>query len=254
MKHIFLIIGVTISVSIFAQDSKTTDFLAEAKLIDFSDLWTLDSILIENEQTIERRQPLGFIGDNFQRINIHFISVIQNPDNHLEYLIYGKTRVKGNICDFQGTIDINASKTYIESDLPPLKQGFISGEYKFHEDKDQIHTGFFSGQFKTYFYIDEKGRLRYDALSWVADGFNNNQFEGTWTDYKTKVSKKCNWGDYRIPDSRDLDCGAGEFGVSEKYVSNGWISYMIANGASPDRMDIEGAKKGEKEEWWLENK
>jgi hypothetical protein len=102
MKHVILIIGLTISGISFAQVANTVDFLTKAKQIDYSDLWTHDSILIENIQLIERGQPLGFIGENFQRINIKFISVIQNPDNHLQYMIFGKTRVKGNICDFQG--------------------------------------------------------------------------------------------------------------------------------------------------------
>ena len=144
MKHIFLIIGFFISVTGFGQATKTIDYIDNAKQIDFSDLWTLDSILIENEELIERRQPLGFIGDNFQRINIRFISVIQNPDNKLEYLIYGKTRVRDNICDFQGTIKITDSRMYNESDLPPLKQDYILGDYIFYEDRNQKHTGFFS--------------------------------------------------------------------------------------------------------------
>jgi hypothetical protein len=94
-----LIVAV-ISITSFGQETKMIDFFPDAKHIDFSDLWTLDSILIENDSLIERKQPLGFIGDNFQRINIRFISVIQNPDNKYEYLVYGKTRVKDNICDF----------------------------------------------------------------------------------------------------------------------------------------------------------
>jgi hypothetical protein len=252
MKHIILIIGLTISGISLAQNS--VDYLAEAKKFDFSDLWTLDSILIENDKLIERRQPLGFIGENFQRINIKFISVIQNPNNHLQYMIYGKTRVKGNICDFQGTLTISGAEMYIESDLPPLKQGYITGYYSLYEDKDQTHTGFFSGKFKTHFYFNEKGKLQYDALSWAADGFENNQFEGSWTDYKTGVIKKCNWGDYRIPDSRKLDTGAAEFGVDQQYYDFGWKYYNLAWGYSLDKPGVKEARERETEKWWIENK
>ena len=254
MKQIFLIIGLLISVTTFGQDTKSNEFIVDAKQIDFSDLWTLDSILIENEKIIERRQPLGFVGDNFQRINIRFISVIQNPDNKLEYLVYGKTRVKDNICDFQGTIRITESRTYSESDLPPLKQGYISGDYRFYEDKVQKHTGFFIGHFKTQFYFDSNGGLQYDALSWVADGFENNQFEGTWTNYKTGDAKKCNWGDYRIPDSRDLDTGVAEFGTDKNYDEFGWKNYNLAWVYSSDRPGVKEAREKETEQWWIENK
>ncbi len=63
----------------------------------------------------------------------------------------------------------------------------------------------------------------------INDSFSNNGFIGTWTSYKTNTSKKCNWGDYRIPDCGDLDSGTGEFFVSEKYLKNGWVSYMLEN-------------------------
>lgn len=252
MKHNLLIIGFLISITSFGQDTTTIDFLSEAKLINFSDLWTIDSILIDNEDLIERKEPLGFIGENFQRINIRFISVIQNPVSNLEYLVYGKTRVKDNICDFQGTIRITDSRIYNEGDLPPLKQGYISGDYLFYEDNDQKHSGYFSGHFKTGFYFDSNGDLQYDALSFVADGFKNNQFEGTWTNYKTGDSKKCNWGDYRIPDSRDLDMGAAEFGPSDKYDDFGWKYYDLAWGYRLDKPGVKEAREKETEKWWIE--
>jgi hypothetical protein len=75
---------------------------------------------------------------------------------------------------------------------------------------------------KSEFLIDNKGQFRYDAISFSADGFSNNQFIGSWTSYKTDASKKCNWGDYRIPECGDLDIGAGELSISEKYSKNGW--------------------------------
>nr|MBP6410083.1 hypothetical protein [Pseudarcicella sp.] len=67
-----------------------------------------------------------------------------------------------------------------------------------------------------------------DAISFNSDGFFNNQFIGSWTSYKTNTSKKCNWGDYRIPESGNLDVGAGEFSVDEKYLKNGWKNYSQA--------------------------
>jgi len=96
--------------------------------------------------------------------------------------------------------------------------------------------------------------LQYDALSWAADGFENNQFEGSWTDYKTGVIKKCNWGDYRIPDSRKLDTGAAEFGVDQQYYDFGWKYYNLAWGYSLDKPGVKEARERETEKWWIENK
>lgn len=255
MKQIFIIVGFLLSGLIYGQETKTTNFMTEISKYDISDLWTLKKFRTEFEgdtSWIERMEPLGYIGENYQRFYIHFTSVIQNPNNTLEYFVYGKTRVKTNICSFQGLIMINDSKTYNDNQLLSLKQGFVHGAYEFYEDKDKKGAGILKGKFRTDFYVDKNGKIKYNSLMFIADGFKNNQFEGTWTDYKLNDFKKCNWGDYRIPDSKNLDCGAGELGVSEKYVSNGWIGYMISNGASPDRMDVEGAKKTEKEKWWID--
>lgn len=38
----------------------------------------------------------------------------------------------------------------------------------------------------------------------------------------TNKLMKCNWGDCRIPDSSDLDIGAGEFVPAEEYIDSGW--------------------------------
>ena len=252
MKHIILILGLLISTLAFGQESKTIEYLPEAKEVDFSDLWSLDSILVENRNLIERKQPLGFIGNDFQRFYIRFISVIQNPKNTLEYLVYGKTKVKNNICDFQGKINISTARIYLRGDLPNLKQGYILGDYNFYEDKDQKHTGFFTGHFKTHFYFDSNDILQYDAISFVADGFENNQFEGIWTSYENGQKKKCNWGDYRIPDSQDLDTGTAEFATAKKYDDFGWKYYNLAWGYPKERPGVKEALELETKKWWIE--
>ena len=235
------------------QEIKTSNFSEKIKKYDISDLWTLDKFQIENDTiTVDRPEPLGYIGDNFQRFQIHFISAIKNPDNKLQYFIYGKTKVKENICTFQGTITIKKAQIYDEGDFSTLKQGFVKGQYAFYEDPDQKGSGILKGKFQTNFYINEKGEIKYDALMFVADGFSNNQFEGTWTSYKTGNSKKCNWGDYRIPDSGDLDVGTAEFSPSGRYVKNGWQNYIPSWGYSPDNSESIEAKKKEKKKWWIE--
>jgi hypothetical protein len=253
LKHttIFLIILLCRHEHSNAQE-KGTDFYDKIKTYDLSAILTADSILTEDREDskdkIKRAETLGYIGDNFQRFHIRFISVIQNPTNHYEYLAYGKTMVKENVCSFQGKILVAKSQLY-KCDIPTYKQGTAICEVVLYEDKKQLSTGFIKGKLITNFVIDDKGKFRYDALMFVADGFSNNQFIGSWTSYKTNASKKCNWGDYRIPDSGDLDSGTGEFIVSEKYVKNGWISYMLQY-KTPNRDIKNEQQKTENKEWW----
>lgn len=257
MRRILISIGLIISGIVSGQQPKTTDFLTEITKYDISDLWTLTKFKVESDTTIvEKQEPLGFIGNNYQRFYIHYISAIQNPTDKLNYLIYGKTRVKENICSFQGKIDIKEARIYLEGDLPPLKQGFVKGTYEFYEDYKQKGTGKLIGTFSTDFYIDNSGKIRYDAISFDADGFSNNQFTGIWSGYKLNESKKCNWGDYRIPEcdwNNGCDVGAGEFSINDKYAANGWISYVLSTSMSSDRVDVKSALKEEKRKWWIEN-
>jgi len=238
----------------FEQDKTTNDFFTQIKDYDLSVVWTADSIADE-EEIFERAPILGFIGDDYQRLHIRFISIIQNPLNPYEYFTYGKTKVKENICSFQGTIKVTKSRLYKETDmpdwLPNYKQGYVECELNLYEDRKEKSTGLFSGKLKTNFIIDDKGKLKYDAINSVADGFYNNQFVGTWTSYNTKSTKKTHWGDYRIPESGDLDCGTGLFMVWDKYQKNGWQSYVKCNHRSyPDMESYQKACEEEFFEWW----
>jgi hypothetical protein len=83
----------------------------------------------------------------------------------------------------------------------------------------------------------------------VADGYRNNQWQGTWRSYKTGAAKVCNWGDWRIPESGGLDTGAGEFIPADEYLGNGWQSYRDQF----DRDESVRAKalREERPGWWL---
>jgi hypothetical protein len=252
VKHLTFLLAVLLSGYSYCQDIDT-DFYDKIKNHDLSIILAADSILTEDRESskdkIKRAAPLGFIGDNFQRFYIRFISIIQSPANPYEYLVYGKTMVKDNICVFHGKIVIKESRIHKSAEMPSYKEGVAICDVVLYEDRKQPSTGLIKGQLKTNFIIDDNGQFRYDALMFVADGFSNNQFKGTWTSYKTSASKKCHWGDYRIPDSGDLDVGTGEFAVSEKYIKNGWGGYMLKNNMTKT---ITGGLTGENvnEEWW----
>jgi hypothetical protein len=231
----------------------TIDYIGSIGKYNLINVISPDSITAEGDgERFERSEPLGYLGDNYQRLRIHFTSVMQHPEKPLEYLVYGKTKVKNNVCDFQGTITVKEARLYKEREDPAFQQGYIQCEVVLYENNAQPNTGIFRGELMCHFLLDKNGNISYDALMFSADGFFNNSFSGTWTSYKTKTVKKCSWGDYRIPDTDGMDVGAGEFVVNEKYVKNGWESYMAAYFNSTDSPEAKAALKKEEEQWWKE--
>lgn len=210
-----------------AQD--TTDFYNQIKKYDLSTVFSADSFFIEGRETeqkwIKRPEPLGYIDTNYTRFQIHYSSVTKNARNPYQYIVTGKTMVKSNICDFKGTITIKKAKLYPSIESPGFSEGFAQCNILFFEDSLQTSSGLIKGKLTCFFFFDKKGQFRYNSLMFIADGFSNNEVVGTWTSYKTGKTKKCNWGDFRIPDSRDLDIGAGEFSPADNYSKNGWQSY-----------------------------
>lgn len=217
-----------------------TDIKSEFIQYDISSLLT---------QTTNSR-IFGFIGDNYQRIRIKFISVIKNKENPSQYFVYGKSMVKDNVCEFQGTITIINVFNCKNPEFPGITQGKVLGEYLLFESPKQKHVGQFKGLFTSNWYLDKEGNLKYDDLMDGADGFSNNEFVGTWTSYVGTVTKVCNWGDYRIPMSGDLDDGAGEFHPSDKYQASGWLIYNEAYSGGVSKDKEEAARKAEQREWW----
>jgi hypothetical protein len=231
-----------------AQDSISNNFYNQIKNYDLSIVLTEDSIEFDNDNKYRKSEILGFIGDEYQRLDVHFVSIIQNPVSPYEYLVYGKSKVNENICPFHGKITIVKSRIQRSLEFPDYKQGFAICDVVLYEDKKQKSTGIFKGQLTSNFMIDGKGNFSYDMLMFAGDGFSNNQFEGTWKSYKTGKSKKCNWGDYRIPNCGDLDVGVSEFMVNEKYLNNGWENYRLA--WFGNSTESEQAIKKENEHWW----
>lgn len=227
------------------------ELLSKYMDFDFGSLWIGDE-----------RKNLGFIGEDFQRIHIKILSAVKNIKESSKYYVYGKTRVKSNICQFIGTIDLihirkvnDAEKELLKEEAKKRndenaialfsKQEFILlAKYEFFEEHNQKGSGIFNGVLKTNFYI-ENGRILNDPMEEVGDNFCNNQVVGTWVGYLNSVSKKCNWGEYRIPYSGDLDVGVGEFSPNKKYLSKGWETFYKAY-----ILDDLNSKKEEEFEWW----
>jgi len=235
-----------------AQDTTTRNFYREIKNYDLSFLWISDSIITDTDIP----EPIGFIGDSFQRFFIHFTAVKKNHFNHYIYNVEGKTKVKDLIHAFHGTITILSSEIGFDTILDDPKvvnsSGIVRCEILFYEDKKSPGSGKIEGELETNFYFDKKNVLRYDSLGLGGmDTYCNNQFRGTWTSYKTLKKKKCNWGDFRIPESDALDGGVGEFVPEEKYYKRGWDTYQKAFiWDDPNASQSYKAMKIEEKQWW----
>ncbi|MGQ2982569.1 hypothetical protein [Flavobacterium sp.] len=238
---------------LFADAAMAQDYLEQMKRYDLSKVIDPDSISDDSREMIAHVDPYGYIGDNFQRFQIHFTSFKKSKADPLVYDVKGKTRVKGNICGFTGTFKITAVEhdDSIQEFMDPDYRGIaIVSNVILYEDKSQPGSGIIKGVLVTDAIFNGKAKAEYNALMLMSDSYRNNQFTGTWTSYKTGRSKKCNWGDYRIPESGDLDLGAGEFMINEKFKGNGWESYYDAYCCDPELARSIAAKKEEAQEWW----
>jgi len=248
-KLVFLILTIASTTILRAQEIKSTNYYLSIKNFNLSKLWCADSILLQDDgKTAAFPEPLGYIGDSFQRFYIHYTSITKSSENPYSYSVLGKTRVKNNICNFKGTITIEKAKLYNESDDKRFKEGSLVCRVLLFEDSTENSSGFIKGLMTTEFCIDKHKRVYYDAIMIDADGYSNNQCKASWTSYKTKESKKCNWGDFRMPESRGLDSGVGEVYINDKFIKFGWQSFVDSESADEDK--AKKASKLEDEKWW----
>ncbi|HUO98886.1 MAG TPA: hypothetical protein VMU01_09465 [Rhizomicrobium sp.] len=190
--------------------------------------WAFSGVLMPSSEF------LGFIGPNYQRLRIQFGSIKQDDKNPLLYHVTGTSQVKQNKCDFEGTItlvqitDIDKGSEDFEpyKDSHPRDVGTARGRYEFRENPKQKNSGVFSGEMRVDWFLSEDGTLVTDDVMAGADGYRNNQYKGTWTSYAPGAkSKTASWGEYRIPESGDLDWGAAEFMPNPAFKHNGWDDY-----------------------------
>jgi hypothetical protein len=176
---------------------------------------------------------LGCIGHDYQKLDIVFTSVVQDKQNPSTYSVKGYSNTKGNKQNFHGSIAVKEIKQLDLDEMhygmdDELKnsgikaEGVLVGEYILAENSKEKHSGQFSGTMTLDWYIDKNGKLLYDNIEFYSDSYSNNQYTGQWIAYDSKVKKVANWGEYRIPNSGDLDMGADEFFANPKYKKQGW--------------------------------
>jgi hypothetical protein len=217
--------------------SKDTNKLRQTLKYDYSPIWLSGNW----EQN-------GVLGLNCQRIQIH-IDKVTKSNNPTTYFVFGKTKVNNVICNFKGEIELVKLFFYdTNHDSEYQNSGDLFAKYIFYEDSSQFHSGIFKGVTECSVYLDSSEKyMHVDESSRIADGYWNRTFVGTWTDYKTKVTKKCIWGDYRLPFTFDFDCGDGEMHVCDKYIKNGWQTF----GDGSEYIFVAKDQYEIKNKWWL---
>lgn len=200
-------------------------------------------------QVLMENDFLGYIG-NGQRLYMHFDTIYKDPVKPQYYHVEGKSKVKQNLCSFTGGITIHSFAPNEESDSL-VKRYHLKAQYQLNEDANQRGSGFFAGRLTSDFFI-YRDSICFDEVEGGEDGYNNNQFEGRWTSYRTKISKKANFGIGRIPDSNDLDGGTAEFYVTPNKQHLGWESYMKA--FETETPEGQKAQAEEDREWWKGDK
>jgi len=190
----------------------------------------------------------GVIGSTYKRIQVYISSAKRNDAHLTQYSVHGKTKVGKIVRKFSGWIQVRHAFEWKDTlDVPP-NSGTLIAEYLFKEDSSLGYTGTFQGNLSSDFVLLPSKHLAYLDTSYiVADGYANNTFVGTWTQYKSTNAKKCIWGDYRLPYTFDFDKGDGEMYVNPKYRANGWQSY---DDNTESKFDSTSGRYIPVDQWW----
>ena len=176
--------------------------------------------------TDTRAKFLGYIGADYHRLHINFSSV--KKASNTKYIVSGEYKITADARPFNGEIQIIKIKKYVNlnygvDDFMKGKinaQGIALASYILKGD-----GGFQAkGQMLMKWYINSDQRLAYDDILEDEDMHANDLFCGECKVGKTQT-KPCAWWHYRIPNSGDLDVGAGEFSPNTKYLNNGWSDF-----------------------------
>lgn len=221
--------------------------------IDFGQIF---STVKDEEEDIQN----GIFGVNCYRLQM-FVSDYYQQVNPREFHITGADKRGEQVYFFSGTLQIDHLLQYKynteNSDNP---QYVLVGHYRIVEEESTPGSGSFCGTFGIYVkvdvqytFLDDKlnRRITLDDNAAVSDGYGNRNFVGTWTSHFTHTTLKAIWADNRIPYSFDFDCGAGEMTPCDKYIANGWESF-VAGDEYKEVKDSEGNITGyeRKNKWW----
>lgn len=185
-----------------------------------------------DDRWLHRPEPIGFRGDNFQRFYIHFDTVYKVSPT--VYQMKARSRCKDEICHIHGRILVDSVVTFDECDVVDdfiknlTECGTVYAHYEMKASVGSMPVARLLGR-SSYGYLVHNDSVYYDAMMIVADGYSNNQYAGKWVNLVTGDTLTCNWGDFRIPESKRLDGGCGLFSPHEEYYDFGWKPYLDWN-------------------------
>ena len=224
----------------------------EATEIKYSSDYEGDDSSLEEWQVyfseifVSERDFLGCIGDEKQKMGIVFLSTIKIGET--EYEVTGKSKVKNNICDFTGTMEV---LDLVFEDGNPSQIASIYGKYHFKEDENQPHSGEFEGEFSIFW--SDNDRTIFSVGNRYGEEIHVD-FNGTWTNYQTSASKFALWGNVENLLPGTINEGQ-EYFRDENYSSLGWGPFFDRkpNGyfyIKPcDKETIEKAEKEYQKQW-----
>jgi hypothetical protein len=173
----------------------------------------------------------GFASDSMTRVRLKFCSLRRKSPTI--YAAKGFFLYNGRMSSFQGELTltnvalINPYDEGCEDPYPIERiraEGIVVANFRFTLSDSSYLAGTSSGEW----WVDSIDHLHANYRGDCADGFVNNQFAGTYYCSSTRQNLIIAWGDFRIPFSRDLDIGVGEFSPNPKYADQGWQSYLDA--------------------------
>ena len=234
---------------------------------DFSNLWTVKMLDFGAEGIRSRPEPIGYIGEDFQRFRIHFLHVWRDQEDLSVYHVKGKVKMQDHVYPFEGEMQIDhvqehttiggyednfAFQYELYIDIECRLVGDLQGSYTFRvfQPDPSKRIGVLKGGFESSFLIDRDGQVKYNVFGNHSDSYCNNQFSGVWLPQGSTVGQVCNWGDYRIPNTKGPgpDMGAGFFSPDDSFLDKGWQTYrdVFVHGRCDDIQALE-AEIGK---WW----
>ena len=227
-KIIFLWLMVFVSPALFAEQTAEKCFngFLDNKA-HFAKQDKFDDFDFSNILADKRIKFLGYIGADYHRLHINFDSI--KKISMSKYIVSGNYKITEEARPFNGEIQISEIRKYTNfnygvDDFMKGKinaQGIALATYFIKGETEKFQA---KGCMLTRWYINNDEKLLYDNISEDEDLYANHLFCGECKVGKVQI-KPCAWGHYRIPNSGDLDIGAGEFSPNPKYLGNGWSDF-----------------------------
>ncbi len=188
---------------------------------------------------------VGVFGANRHKFNMRFDLV--KKVSTTQYNVQGKSLLKGEICFFNGKMNIER----IEFNRYTSNELYLAaiGSYQFEEECEK--GGVFKGIFRIYFHYDIVTKKIYDDNNTEEYNYSRG-FVGNWIDSMNKNYYPCHFGLMRYPPEigGDFDDGGGEPIINPKYRQYGWESHFESeSGNLGFYWPIDCKNK-----WWLGNK